>query len=77
MLIGKCGNFIEKILDRFLEYATITVAFEKSDKSLVHQNEKIEVIDAKNGIVAVVLMTQTLAVAGDVLGEIHIKKGEL
>lgn len=56
-----------------LDKVTLKAAFEKPDKTLIYQKENVTVKDAKNGIVSIVLTSQTIVAVGDVLGEIHIE----
>lgn len=52
----------------------VMAAFKKPDNKLVWQDQKVIVEDAEEGLISIVLTSQTVAVAGDVLGEIHIEE---
>lgn len=54
---------------------TVELAFKKSDKTLVYQ-ENVSVIDAVKGKVKLILRSQTLAAAGKVIGQLVIRSGE-
>ncbi|MGR5968881.1 BppU family phage baseplate upper protein [Bacillus paranthracis] len=56
-----------------LDGLKVKAAFEKPDKTLIYQTENVTIKDAKNGIVSIILTTQTIVAVGDVLGEIHIE----
>ncbi|MDM5188625.1 BppU family phage baseplate upper protein [Bacillus sp. DX4.1] len=57
-----------------LTNASVKAAFKKPDGKLVFQDQKVEVVDATTGRISIVLTTQTVAVVGDVIGEIHIEE---
>ncbi|MBO1582726.1 GDSL-type esterase/lipase family protein, partial [Bacillus sp. XF8] len=57
-----------------LTNAGVKAAFKKPDGKLVFQDQKVEIEDAETGSISIVLTTQTVAVVGDVLGEIHIEE---